>query len=384
MTNNARNKPQKTLVAAKNAPQQDGILAAAILILIGLGIVMVASSTMHLSADAPFQYVYRHLVALALGLCAATLAYQIPTHWWDKGSLWLYGFGSILLILVLMPEFGHSVNGAQRWIDLQVFTLQPAELMKVFAVLYLASYLARQRDDIETTLWGFFKPFLILSVACGLISAQPDFGTAAVLIALTFALLFLARAPLKNFLIPGLIALLVIAGFIYFEEYRMARVTSFINPWEYAADEGYQLTQSLIAFGRGEWFGVGLGNSLQKQFYLPEAHTDFMLAVIGEEFGLIGTLVVIGLFSLIIWRAFAIARQAQQANQDYAAYLAYGLGLYLGIQAYLNIGVNLGVLPTKGLTLPFLSFGGNSLIVCLIACGLLFRVHRENQQGPTT
>lgn len=377
MANNA----QKTLAAKDQAQPPDTILFGAIFILIGLGIVMIASGTLHLSPDAPFHYVYRHLIALAIGLTAATLAYQIPTQWWDKSSLWLYGFGLILLGLVLIPEFGHAVNGARRWINLQVFTLQPAELMKLFTVLYLASYLTRQRADVETTLWGFIKPFFILIVACGLILIQPDFGTASVLVALTFILLWLANAPLKHFLIPGIVAMLGIAGFIYYEAYRMARVVSFINPWEYADKEGYQLIQALIAFGRGEWFGVGLGNSLQKQYYLPEAHTDFMLAVIGEEFGLIGTLLVIGLFSLIVWRAFVIARQAQQNKQEHAAYMAYGLGLYLGIQSFLNIGVNLGALPTKGLTLPFLSFGGNSLIVCLIASGLLLRIHRENQLG---
>ena len=367
----------------QDAWQHDAWLSAAILILIGLGIVMVASSSMHINTQEPLHYVYRHLFALALGLCAATLAYQVPIHWWDKGSLWLYIFGLILLGLIWVPELGHAVKGARRWIDLQVFTLQPAELMKLFAVLYLASYLARRGDDVETSLWGFSKPFFILSAACGLILIQPDFGTAAVLVFLTFALLFLAGAPLRHFLLPGIIAIIGLAILIYNEAYRMDRVTSFLNPWQYANDEGYQLTQALIAFGRGEWLGVGLGNGLQKQFYLPEAHTDFMLAVIGEEFGLIGTLLVIGLFSLIIWRAFAIARQAQRRDQLHSAYMAYGLGLCLGIQAYLNIGVNLGALPTKGLTLPFLSFGGNSLMLCVIASGLLMRLHRENQQGTS-
>ncbi len=356
----------------------DWVLSTTLILLLGFGIVMVTSGSLHIQPDNPWGYIQRHGAALGLGLLLATLAYQVPIRWWDKGSIWLYGLGLILLGLIWLPDLGHEVNGARRWLLLPVFRLQPAELMKLFAVLYLASYLARRQAEVESSLWGFSKPFLMLLVPCGLILVQPDFGTTAVLLFLTFALLFLAGARLSHFILFGILALAALAILILSADYRIDRVISFIDPWEHATDAGYQLTRALVAFGRGGLLGVGLGNSIQKHFHLPEAHTDFMLAVIGEELGLIGTLAVIGLFSLLLWRAFSIGQAAQARNAPHAAYLAYGLGLCLGTQAFLNIGVNLGVLPTKGLTLPFLSFGGNSLLVCLIISGILLRLHRDN------
>ncbi len=357
---------------------QDWMLCTILILLLGFGMVMVASGSLHIHPTAPWEHVQRHGLALGLGLFLAILAYQVPIHWWDKGSVWLYGGGLILLGLIWLPGLGHEVNGARRWLPLPLFRLQPAELMKLFAVLYLAGYLARRQAEVESSLWGFSKPFLVLLMPCGLIVLQPDFGTVAVLLFLTFALLFLAGARLRHFILPGILALIVLAILILVADYRIDRVVSFLDPWQHARDAGYQLVQALIAFGRGGLFGVGLGNSIQKHFHLPEAHTDFMLAVIGEELGLIGTLAVIVLFSLLLWRAFAIGQAAQARNAQHAAYLAYGLGLCLGVQAFLNIGVNLGVLPTKGLTLPFLSFGGNSLLVCLVASAILLRLHRDN------
>ncbi|MEL6722887.1 MAG: putative lipid II flippase FtsW [Pseudomonadota bacterium] len=358
--------------------QLDWVLCITLLLLLSFGVVMVASSSLHIHATAPWSYLQRHSMALGLGLLLATLAYQVPVHWWDKGSIWLYSIGLILLGLIWLPDLGHEVNGARRWLALPLFRVQPAELMKLFAVLYLASYLARRQTEVESSLWGFSKPFLMLLIPCGLIALQPDFGTVAVLLFLTFALLFLAGARLRHFILPGLIAVAALAMLILAADYRIDRLVSFTDPWQYATKGGYQLVQALVAFGRGGLFGVGLGNSIQKHFHLPEAHTDFMLAVIGEELGLLGTLTIIGLFSLLLWRTFVIGRAAQARSALHAAYLAYGLGLCLGTQAFLNIGVNLGALPTKGLTLPFLSFGGNSLIVCLIASGILLRLHREN------
>ena len=356
----------------------DPVLCTTLMLLLGLGLVMITSSSLHLYPTAPWEPMQRHSFALGLGLLLATLAYQVPIRWWDKGSIWLYGIGLGLLGLIWLPDLGHEVNGARRWLTLPLFRIQPAELMKLFAVLYLASYLARRQTEVESSLWGFSKPFLILLIPCGLMVLQPDFGTVAVLLFLTFTLLFLAGARYRHFILPGMLTLAALAILILVADYRIDRIIGFLDPWQYATQAGYQLVQALTAFGRGGLLGVGLGNSIQKHFHLPEAHTDFMLAVIGEELGLLGTLAVISLFSLLLWRTFVIGRAAQIRHERHAAYLAYGLGLCLGAQAFLNIGVNLGVLPTKGLTLPFLSFGGSSLIVCLIASGILLRLHREN------
>jgi len=361
---------------------QDGLLLVAVGLLAGFGIIMVASASMHLGArggDA-MRYVDRHLVALMLGVCGAAAVYFTPTTWWEKSSTSLYFLGLALLLLVFVPGLGREANGALRWVAAGPLSLQTSEFMKLFIVLYMAGYLVRRQLEVAHTVWGFIKPLILLLVACVLIMLQPDFGTTAVLLATAFGLLFLAGAPLWQFGLLLSIAAGALAALVYYSPYRLARVTSFLDPWQQAQDAGYQLSQALIAFGRGEWTGVGLGNGIQKQFYLPEAHTDFVMAVIGEEFGLVGTLLVIALFSIIIWRAFAIGVQAEKRNARFAAYVAYGLGLWLGMQAFLNIGVNMGLLPTKGLTLPFLSYGSNSLIVCSIAIGMLLRINRENLQ----
>ncbi len=369
-------------VAANTLRRLDVTLLMATGVLLVLGVIMVASASLHIGArqgDA-FRYVDRHLLALALGGVAALVVYYLPVAWWEKSSTWLYFLGLVLLLLVFIPGLGRSANGAMRWVGVGPLSLQTSEFMKLFLILYLAGYVVRRRLEVAFTVWGFIKPLLLLLAACSLIMLQPDFGTTAVLLATAFGLLFLAGAPIWQFgslvaLASGALGLL-----IYLSPYRMARVTSFLNPWEQAQDAGYQLTQALIAFGRGEWFGVGLGNGIQKQFYLPEAHTDFVMAVIGEEFGLLGTLLVILLFSLIIWRAFSIGVAAERRDARYAAYVAYGLGLWIGMQAFINIAVNMGLLPTKGLTLPFISYGSNSLIVSCLAVGMLARIQRENTQ----
>ena len=365
---------------------QDGVLLLVVGLLIGVGIIMVASASLHLGArqgDAT-RYVDRHLLALAMGLAGAVLVYMTPTQWWEKGSTWLYFLGLGLLLLVFIPGLGRAANGAMRWVAAGPFSLQTSEFMKLFIVLYMAGYVVRRQLEVALTVWGFIKPLILLLAACALIMLQPDFGTTTVLLATAFGMLFLAGAPLWQFGLLISLAGGALAALVYFSPYRLARVTSFLNPWEQVQDAGYQLAQALIAFGRGEWLGVGLGNGIQKQFYLPEAHTDFVMAVIGEEFGLIGTLLVIVLFSLLIWRAFSIGNAAEQRGARYAAYVAYGLGLWIGMQAFINLGVNMGLLPTKGLTLPFISYGSNSLIVCCIAVGMLLRIHHENGQskGP--
>lgn len=360
--------------------RQDGILLLAVTVLLSLGVVMVASASLHLGAREgnAFRYLDRHLLAMALGGVGALAIYYTPVDWWQKASTWLYFLGLVLLLLVFIPGLGRSANGAMRWLGVGPLSLQTSEFMKLFVVLYLAGYVVRRRMEVAFSVWGFIRPLILLLAACGLIMLQPDFGTTAVLLATAFGLLFLAGAQIWQF---GLLISMVVAALgllVYFSPYRMARVTSFLNPWEQAQDAGYQLTQALIAFGRGEWFGVGLGNGIQKQFYLPEAHTDFVMAVIGEEFGLAGTLLVILLFSLMIWRAFSIGVAAERRDARYAAYVAYGLGTWIGMQAFINIAVNMGLLPTKGLTLPFISYGSNSLIVCCLAVGMLSRIHREN------
>lgn len=362
---------------------QDGLLLFAVCLLLGFGLLMVASASLHLGARSgdAMRFVDRHLLALLLGGIGAVLVYFTPTKWWEKGSTWLYFVGLGLLLLVFIPGLGREANGAVRWVGVGPMSLQTSEFMKLFIVLYMAGYVVRRQMEVAHTIWGFIKPLILLLAACFLIMLQPDFGTTAVLLATAFGMLFLAGAPLWQFGLLITLAGGALAALVYVSPYRMARVTSFLNPWEQAQDAGYQLAQALIAFGRGEWTGVGLGNGIQKQFYLPEAHTDFVMAVIGEEFGLLGTLAVIALFSIIIWRAFAIGAAAERRNARYAAYVAYGLGLWLGMQAFINIGVNMGMLPTKGLTLPFISYGSNSLIVCCVAIGMLMRIHAENSDS---
>lgn len=364
-------------------PGIDTVLLTAVLVLIGFGIVMVASASLHLAGsdgDA-MRFVNRHLLALALGLAAAWLVYLTPTLWWHKASTVLYFLGLGLLALVFVPGLGREANGAVRWISAGPLSLQTSEFMKIFVVLYMAGYLVRRQIEVAHTLWGFVKPIFLLIIACALLMLQPDFGTTAVLLMTAFGMLFLGGAPLWQFAALLSLAIGALMALVWSSPYRLERVTTFLNPWEHAQDSGYQLAQALIAFGRGEWTGVGLGNGIQKQFYLPEAHTDFVMAVIGEEFGLLGTLLVIGMFALIVWRSYAIGTRAEQRGDRYAAYVAYGLGLWLGMQAFINIGVNVGLLPTKGLTLPFLSYGSNSLIVCCIAIAMLLRIRHENQSA---
>jgi len=362
-------------------PGMDGVLITAVLVLLGFGIVMVASASMHLGGHNGdlMRYVNRHLMALAIGVAAAWLVYRTPTRWWHKSSTSLYFFGLALLLLVFVPGLGREANGALRWVAAGPLSLQTSEFMKIFIVLYMSGYLVRRQLEVAHSVWGFVKPILLLILACGLLMLQPDFGTTAVLLMTAFGMLFLGGAPLWQFALLVMVAIGALVALVWVSPYRLERVVTFLNPWEHAQDSGYQLAQALIAFGRGEWAGVGLGNGIQKQFYLPEAHTDFVMAVIGEEFGLLGTLLVICMFGLIVWRSYAIGARAEARGDRYAAYVAYGLGLWLGMQAFINIGVNVGLLPTKGLTLPFLSYGSNSLIVCCIAAGMLLRVRHENQ-----
>ncbi|SDX06900.1 putative lipid II flippase FtsW [Thiocapsa roseopersicina] len=359
--------------------------------LVAFGFVMVASASMSIAAnccDDPFYYVTRHGFALGLALTAAVLAYSVPVEWWERGGVWLFLFGLLSLVLVLVPGVGREVNGATRWIPLGPLNLQPSELVKLFAIIYVSGYLVRHADDVVNRISGFIRPMVLIGVAGALILQQPDFGTTAVMLATVMGLLFLGGVSLMPFVVLFLVVAAGLLVLVVISPYRLLRVTSFLDPFQDPFNTGYQLSQALIAFGRGEWLGVGLGNGIQKQFFLPEAHTDFIASVVGEELGLVGMLVLIAAFAFLTWRAFSIGARAQAAGERFSAYVAQGIGLGLGLQAFVNIGVNVGMLPTKGLTLPFMSYGSNSLIAACMSIAILLRIDAavrriEAEKGPT-
>jgi len=353
-------------------------LLTAALFLVGLGLVMVASASLHKYSASPLYFALRHAVAIGLGFAGSLVVMLTPVRRWEQWSTTLYFAGLAMLLLVLIPGVGREVNGAVRWIPLGVFNLQSSEFMKLFMMLFLAGYLARRREEVAYSVWGFLKPMFLLVVAASLIMLQPDFGTTVVLMSTALGMLFLGGVPVWQFSVLFAMAGTALVGLVLMAPYRLQRVSSFIDPFDDPLNTDYQLSNALIAFGRGEWFGVGLGNGIQKQFYLPEAHNDFLLAVIGEELGFAGTLAVILLFGYILWRAFAIGGAAERRHARFAAYVAFGCGLWLGLQAFINVGVNLGLLPTKGLTLPLMSYGGNSVIVSCLVMAMLLRIHWEN------
>ncbi|MEN8213019.1 MAG: putative lipid II flippase FtsW [Pseudomonadota bacterium] len=358
-------------------PRLDYPLLAAALALLLAGIVMVGSATIHRFADDPYYFVNRHLFAVALGMAVAILVMRISIDRWERWGPLLYAVGIVLLILVLIPGIGRSVNGAQRWITIGGMNLQSSELMKLFMLLYLSGYLHHNHLEVANSVWGFVRPLVPVLIAAALVMLEPDMGTTVVLLFTAFGMLFLGGVPMRQYLLLFAIAVVSLGVLVITEPYRMQRVTSFMDPFADPLDSGYQLSNALIAFGRGEWFGVGLGEGVQKLFYLPEAHNDFLIAVIGEEFGLLGTVSVIALFALISWRAFRIGAMAEKKATRFAVFIAYGSGLWLGFQAFVNIGVNLGLLPTKGLTLPLMSYGGNSIIVACVVIAMLQRIHLE-------
>ncbi len=372
--------PAKPKVALKYDP----LLVGSIILLMSLGLVMVASASLHIAAEdygQPWFYAMRQLIFIGLGLAAGMVAFGIPVAVWEKLGPWLLLGGLALLLLVLVPGIGRSVNGATRWINLGVINLQVSEPMKLFVILYLAGYLVRRGAEVRTSFKGFLKPMVVLSLVAFLLLLEPDFGASAVIMATALAMMFIGGVRLWQFGLLLLLVVLAMALLAITSPYRMERLTTFLNPWADPFNSGFQLTQALIAIGRGEIWGVGLGSGVQKLFYLPEGHTDFLFAVLAEEFGLIGSLLVITLFVVLVARAFCIARQAEVKGQPFAAYLAYGVGLWLGLQAFINIGVNMGVLPTKGLTLPLMSYGGSSIVVCCVALALLLRVDFELRRG---
>lgn len=362
----------------------DRWLIMTVLSLVVIGLLMVASASIETSdhqLHEPFYYFYRQLVFLIIGILVGSVVVQFEVKIWEQMGGFLILGTLLLLALVLIPGLGHSVNGSTRWIGISPFRIQVSELAKLSVVVYMAGYLVRRHMEVETKLSGFLKPMALLFVLAILLLKEPDFGATAVIMATVLGMMFLAGMQLRNFLLLFIVVLLVLTVVAFSEPYRLKRLTSFLNPWANPFDSGYQLTQSLIAFGRGGFFGTGLGNSVQKLFFLPESHTDFLFAVIAEELGLIGMLAVIGLFSFLVARIFYIGKQAQKLGQHFAGYAAYGCALWIAIQFTVSIGVNSGVLPTKGLTLPLVSYGGSSMIINCIMIAFLLRIDYENRMA---
>jgi cell division protein FtsW len=360
--------------------QIDSVLLALVLSLLLGGFVILASASISISdnvAGNPFFYVQRQLLAAVIGAVAAGVCLFIPMQVWrNLGPLMLL-LGLALLIVVLVPGIGYEVNGARRWVRVGIMNLQVSEPARLCFLIYLAGYLVRRSKNLREEFVGFLRPMLVLTLACILLLKEPDFGAAIVLLATALVMLFVAGARIRDFVVFFSAAVAAMIALAITSPYRMKRLTGFLDPWSDPYDSGFQLTQSLIAIGRGEWFGVGLGDSVQKLFYLPEAHTDFVFAVFAEEFGLFGSLVLIALFMALLWRVFRLGVRAHGAERFFEAYLAIGIGTWLGLQAFINIGVNMGMLPTKGLTLPLISYGRSSLIVTMACIGLLLRIHHE-------
>ncbi len=377
---NVRSAPWPFPARMKTELQVDFVMLTIVLALLMGGFVILASASTSISdsvANNPFFYVQRQLLAAAIGGAAGFVCLFIPMQVWRSlGPLILF-VGFLLLIVVLIPGIGHEVNGSTRWVRIGIMNLQVSEPARLCFLMALAGYLVRRNKSLREEFLGFLRPMVVLSIACILLLAEPDFGAAVVLLATAMVMMFVAGARIRDFLLFLVAAIIALATLAFLSPYRMKRITGFLDPWADPFDSGFQLTQSLIAIGRGEWFGVGLGDSVQKLFYLPEAHTDFVFAVYAEEFGLLGSLVLIALFLALLWRVFKLAMRAADAERFFEAYIAIGLGTWLGIQAFINIGVNMGMLPTKGLTLPLISYGRSSLIITMICISLLLRIHHE-------
>jgi cell division protein FtsW len=375
-----------TRTAGAPAPEYDRSLAWAALLLVSLGLVMVYSSSIataeasRYSGNNPAYFLLRHTMFLAIALSAATAVFLIPARYWQRAAPWFFAGCVVLLVLVLIPGIGREVNGARRWLNLGVANMQPSELMKLAVVLYAADYTVRKHAVLKNFRRGLLPMMAVMMVVAWLLLREPDFGAFVVVAMTAFGILFLGGMSGRHF---GTLLAMLGAGFVLLvlsSPYRMQRIFGFMDPWSDSYGKGYQLSHALIAFGRGEWLGVGLGASVEKLHYLPEAHTDFLLAVVAEELGLAGVVVVIGLFAWIVLRAFAIGRQAAMRERHFTALVAQGIGIWIGFQTLINMGVNMGLLPTKGLTLPLMSFGGSGLIVNCVAIAVLIRIDWENRQ----
>jgi cell division protein FtsW len=370
--------------AASRAPV-DLVLFWSVLLLLSIGFVMVYSAsimtaeTMKATGYRGTYFMMRHAVYLFVGVTAAIVVFQIPMALWQRAAPFLFMAGGLLLVLVLIPGIGNVVNGSRRWINLGFMTMQPSELMKLFTVIYAADYTVRKAAFMDDFKKGFLPMFSVMVFVAALLLQQPDFGALVVITSIAMSILFLGGLNWRVFaallvLLAGAFVVLIVSS-----PYRLQRILGFMDPWADPFGKGYQLSHSLIAFGRGEWLGVGLGASVEKLFYLPEAHTDFLLAVIGEELGFIGIAVVIALFVTFVYRTFMVGREAMMRERYFAALVAQGIGVWLSVQAFINMGVNMGLLPTKGLTLPFLSFGGTGVLMNCVAVAVLLRIDFENR-----
>lgn len=360
----------------------DKVLSAAILCLILIGLMMVSSSSVMIATKyyhQPFYFLIRQIAYLVLGFVLALLVLRTDTNTWQRHSVILLGVCLISLILVLIPGLGKLVNGSRRWLSLGFIGIQVSELAKLLVIIYISGYLVRHSARQDSALLEFIRPLIVLAIIAGLLLKEPDFGATVVIVSTVMMMLFLSGVRWIYYGLMIIAVTVIMAIIAVSSPYRVARLTAFLNPWADQFKTGYQLTQALIAFGRGGMFGMGLGDSVQKLFYLPEAHTDFLFAVLAEELGFAGIMLVVALYALIFWRGLSIGFQAFQQNRFFAAYLAYGLSCWLFFQALINMGVNAGMLPTKGLTLPFLSYGGASLIINCVVAALLLRIDHENR-----
>ncbi len=358
----------------------DPWLLGAIIALTGVGVVMVASSSIALMSS-PFYYLNRHLIFLAVGVGLAILAMRTELKSIEQYNQMLLLGCFALLVVVFIPGLGSSVNGARRWINLGISKFQTVEAVKVLYIVWLSSYLVRFRDEVNATWPAMLKPQGVAGALVVLLLLQPDFGSSTLLLGITAGMLVLGGVNMLRMSMPAVIGLAAMSALAIFEPYRLRRITSFMDPWADQQGDGYQLTNALMAVGRGEWTGVGLGNSVQKLYYLPEAHTDFIFSVTAEEFGFLGTCVIIALYAVLVGRAFWIGMRCVEMKRHFSGYIAFGIALWISMQSFVSIGVNLGILPTKGLTLPLISSGGSSVLMTCVAMGLLLRVSYELERA---
>jgi cell division protein FtsW len=366
-------------VSSRSLTAVDPMLLLTGLLLIAVGLIAISSASIEYG-DWHFQnswhHTQRHLLYICIALSAGLIVYRVPPQFWlDTGWVWLF-LALALLVLVLVPGIGKNVNGSQRWLPLGPFTLQPSEFAKLALVIYLAGYLVRQQHEVRSEWQGFVKPMAVLGSVAILLMVEPDFGATVIAVATAFGMLFLAGVKLGHFAVVSVVSFAGLLGLIYSAPYRVARLTAYTDPWADPFGSGFQLIQSLIAFGRGQWFGVGLGNSVQKLFYLPEAHTDFVFSIWAEETGFIGALFVIALYAALIGRVLWVARRATVQGDTFGSYICFGAALIFSGQAFVNMGVSSGLLPTKGLTLPFISYGGSSLIMCCCMLAMVLRIEQ--------
>jgi len=349
-----------------------------------LGLLLVASSSIEVASDRhgqPFSFAVKHGLFLAIASAGSVVAYLIPTRWWYHYATHFLLLSMILLAIILIPGVGLTVKGATRWLDLGFFNLQPSEFAKFTMMLFLASYLVRRLEEVRRQFSGFVKPMAVVGLIAVLLLMEPDYGTLLVLSCAVMGVLLLAGAPFTQYLVFGSALVLGLIFLAVIEPYRFERIETIFNPWADRYGAGYQLTQALLAFGRGGLFGMGLGNSVQKLFYLPEAHTDFVFAILAEELGLIGALSTVAVMTYLIWRGLLIGRRAELGDRPFAAYFTYGLVLLIALQILINLGVNIGLAPTTGLTLPLLSYGGSSLIMTAVSLGVIARISADNLLG---